>query len=95
MSDEAKKVDGKLRTDEIADRLKEASPGKWKVGGDGCSRHKVTRGDLDVCTCWAGESDAEFIANAPADIEWLLRRIEDLEEEIQEMYEAQEEIDGP
>jgi len=86
MSNEAKKVDGKRRTDEIADRLKEASPGKWKVGGVP-HRYKVTSGDLDVCTCWAGESDAEFIANAPMDIEWLLQEIEDLQEEIQEMRE--------
>lgn len=82
MSDEAKKVDGKLRTDEIADRLKAASPGKWKVGVDRHGRYKVAvNGDLDICTCWAAESDAEFIANAPVDIEWLLQRIEDLEEE--------------
>ena len=83
MSNEAKKVDGKLRSDEIADRLKAASPGKWKVGGH-MRNYKVASGDLDVCTCWAGESDAEFIANAPADIEWLLRRIEDLEEALEE-----------
>lgn len=83
MSDEAKKVDARLRTDEIVGRLKAAMPGKWKAGGDTVN-YKVTVGDLDVCTCWAGESSAEFIANAPADIEWLLQRIEDLEEALEE-----------
>lgn len=87
MSKDAEKADRKLRTDEIADRLNAASPGKWKAGGDTVNYKVKVGGDLDVCTCWAGESDAEFIANAPADIEWLLQEIEDLEEEIQEMHE--------
>ena len=91
MSDGAKKVDRKLRTDEIAGRLGRASSGKWKVGGDP-HNYKVMNGDLDICTCWAGESDAEFIANAPVDIEWLLQEIEDLEDEKREQQEA--ETDG-
>ena len=87
MSNGAKKVDEKRRTDEISGRLSAASPGKWKVDAWDGSSYKVTNGVGDVCTCWVGESDAEFIANAPMDIEWLLQEIEDLREEIEDMFE--------
>ena len=89
MSDDAATFDAELMAGQIEERLRSASPGKWKVAGDG-SDYKVRSNGLDVCTCWAGESDAEFIANAPADIKWLLQEIEELHEEIHDISEARE-----
>lgn len=89
MSDAAK-FDAELTFGQIEERLKGASHGKWKVVGDTDNYKVVTGGDLDVCTCWAGESDAEFIAHAPADIRWLLSRVEDLEDEARDRDEARE-----
>lgn len=83
MSDAAAKFDAKMMAGQIEERLNAAFPGKWKVDGYR-GNYKVAVGDLDVCTCWAGESDAEFIAHAPEDIRWLLQEIEDLHEKIQE-----------
>ena len=70
------------RLDEIAARLAAATPGPWVDGGRGCVE-TVPEFDLDrfdimpetIARCELQYEDAALIANAPADIAWLLAEL--------------------
>ena len=92
------------RIDEIRDRLDKATPRPWLVWDDGDvgTAYPVTTRARDgraielesMHIANASDSDAELIANAPADLEWCLGEIERLEALIasawQEGYAARQ-----
>jgi hypothetical protein len=61
--------------EEIKGRLQAATPGPWKM--DEGSYH-VFRGEDMICADLYTEPDAEFIANAPTDIERLVAAVEEI-----------------
>lgn len=84
------------RIDEIRVRLASATPGPWEYQaatdgdpGNGPTHHIVlgperTRGFRVARTDWdrQGDADAEFIANAPTDIAYLLGVADDAQDAI-------------
>lgn len=80
----------KTRVEEIRGRLEAATPGQWKSEDDPLQgAWSVRRDGFYVCqtrtetgiggTSDIGKPDADFIANAPADISWLLAEVERLQ----------------
>ena len=72
--------------EEIKERSKNRTPGEWvwKYHVEGLE----LLGRTSVISCddaeiYVKEDDADFIAHAPTDIEWLIKRVEDLEKEKQ------------
>jgi len=78
------------RRTEIRKRLEAATPGEWKFECHDAQEpnapdsYRVFADDSSyeatLCELWSGEHDnpanAEFIANAPSDIKWLLEGLE-------------------
>ena len=69
------------RLQEIRARLDAATPGPWvvKPPGEGKSSSGIRRGALDIAWSVTAREDADLIANAPADIAWLLAEVERLQ----------------
>jgi len=71
------------RIDEIRERLDKATPGPWHLHSqEGGDIHDIT-GRVDdehgvIIYAECESSDADLIANAPADLAWCLRKIERL-----------------
>ena len=75
----------RARLDAIAKRSAAAGPGPWRRDGDGVFRTGSESGgeyDEEICAVALGEN-AEFIANARADIPFLLNHIQALEKTYQ------------
>ena len=75
-----------LDLDELEKLLAEATPGPWDVGerdgGMGWDVFQVNGDDLPqprLRGMFGHQPDAEFIAHAPADLQWCLARIAALE----------------
>ena len=77
------------RIDEIRERLDKATPGPWEAGVDGDRMNPVVRaldGRVEHTIDYLltkngpdqGMNDAKFIANAPDDLAWCIRKIERL-----------------
>ena len=66
------------KLDEIRARLDAAAPGKWYTGHFASVR---TENRIRLCNMEGGQANAEFVANAPEDIRYLLNRIAELEAE--------------
>lgn len=66
------------RNAQIQARLEAATPGPWFRESDGV--YNATRSYLVTPTgdSWQDTVDAEFIANAPADVAWLLAEVDRL-----------------
>ena len=65
------------RTEEIRARLSAATPGPWE--GDALEGYIVSRsGDVATVTMWS-DPDASLMIHAPADLAYLLGRIDALE----------------
>ena len=81
------------RIDEIRDRLDKATPGPWEATYEPSDRWTSITGQAhddggrwllcpEVATCEGeGHTDADLIANAPADLAWLLGEVERLSAE--------------
>lgn len=83
------------RIDEIRERLDKATPGPWEADGSSIAQHwsrpgpweEVVSTEVDcMAYCYGGsaqgvihESDADLIANAPADLAWCIEYIDELE----------------
>ena len=81
MTDTAKRIA------EIEERLTKASPQPWRIDEESCDRHlRDADGNSLMCDTtyypWAPDSveDWKLIAEAPADIRFLLDRVRELEE---------------
>jgi hypothetical protein len=83
------------RFNEIKERRKKATPGPWKyiglVGDPGKDLRHCVEGEKGKFVSlsegfyadYAGlEKDQIFIAHAPQDIDWLIKRVEELEAEL-------------
>jgi hypothetical protein len=82
------------RQRQIEQRLAAATPGPWDVSIDRYDPVIVQqgsnwpRGDDDALATAYGLDDANFIANAPSDLRWLLDRVAVLEAENESYLEA-------
>lgn len=86
------------RVQEIRDRLEAATPGPWEAWAglthDGERQDGISpRGDLNIDVCFTiispqGSEDAEFIAHAPDDIEFLLAEVERLQNDLEVARDA-------
>ena len=72
----------------IRDRLEQATQGEWRVGGRDRGNPRIDAhwddGDY-LMVCEQAGCNAEFIAHAPADIRWLLERIEELDDRVEQL----------
>lgn len=74
------------RVEGIEERLAKATPGPWEWRLDVNGYIAMSLGEPDACTaeCPQGEEDAVFIANAPADIRYLLDTVKELTQALEE-----------
>lgn len=84
-----------LDLDAIEARLKAITPGEWHYWSPG----EEERFRVDIEGRWIAfkvwdENDAQFIANAPADIAALLQRVEELEAKLTEAKRTQVKFTG-
>ena len=75
------------RADEIAGRLEAATPGPWHTSRSKRWVYNTAREGFDDEPVAEAETvpDADFIANAPSDIAWLLGRLAEVTAERDEM----------
>ena len=75
------------RIKEIRERLGAATPGPWSVldlSDETGTDYTVEGSDVQIGPVWA-LADAAFIANAPADIAYLLEQVERLERAFRDL----------
>jgi hypothetical protein len=65
----------------IRERLENATPGPWRASHVDSSHREVTAGKYWICDC-SLQSDTDFIAHAPTDLNAALAEIERLEARI-------------
>lgn len=75
-----------IRMDSIRARLEAATPGPWLVrGGYLTSRFLVGTADGRPVGSTHAPADADFVAHARDDIEWLLDQLEQIDASIRQM----------
>jgi hypothetical protein len=77
---------GTDRLQEIRARLDAATPGPWLYPEDDPTRIQASDG-VSVAVITRRVDDADLIAHAPADLAWLLDKVEELTKRVR-MYEV-------
>jgi hypothetical protein len=73
---------------EIKTRRAQIGPGRWKLGNRGpTEQHRILQVDPVDSDRWladiAEQRDAEFVAHAPGDIDWLIGQVENTDNRIE------------